>query len=161
VAPWRPCSCALGRRAPCRTPWRKGVEVGGEDAGGGLQSSSVRAEGNWAPWEEHTCLEEEEVCGGVQGLCAMGIRRRAQGAEVRLEMWRHGSREKLLLCLWRRRARLPALGFKGSREEGGEAWSNSSGARVPSAMGGAQLGREMAGRCSTAGRWEQLSREDV
>jgi hypothetical protein len=41
--------------------------------------------------------------------------------EGRLEMWCHGSREKLLLCLRRRRARLPALGFKGNREEGGDA----------------------------------------
>jgi hypothetical protein len=55
----------------------------------------------------------------------------------------------------------PALGFKGNREEGGEAWSSSNGARVPSAIGGARLGREMAGRCSTAGRWERLSREDA
>jgi hypothetical protein len=91
----------------------------------------------------------------------MGIRHRAQRAEVRLEMWRHGSREKLLMCLWRRRARLPALGFKGNKEEGGEAWSSSNGARVSSAMGGARLGREMARRCSTARRWERLSREDA
>jgi hypothetical protein len=77
------------------------------------------------------------------------------------EEWRHGSREKLLLCLWRRRARLPALGFKGNKEEGGEAWSSSNGARVPSIMGEAWLGREMAGRCSTAVRWERLSREDA
>jgi hypothetical protein len=51
-----------------------------------------------------------------------------------LEMWRHGSREKLLLCLRRRRARLPALGFKGNREEGGDVWSSSNEARASSAM---------------------------
>jgi hypothetical protein len=44
--------------------WRlaeaQGVEVGGEDAGGGLRSSGVRAKGSLAPWEERTRLEDEE-----------------------------------------------------------------------------------------------------
>jgi hypothetical protein len=35
-----------------------GVEVGGEDTGGGLRSSGVRANGSLAPWEECTRLEE-------------------------------------------------------------------------------------------------------
>jgi hypothetical protein len=48
-----------------RPPDAQGLEVGGEDAGGGLRSSGVRAKGSLAPCEERTLLEEEE-----ERLCA-------------------------------------------------------------------------------------------
>jgi hypothetical protein len=73
-------------------PTRRGVEVGGEDAGGGLRSSDVRAKGSLAPCEEHTLLEEEE-----ERLCAWELLQKTgcrgeEGRELAAEAGAEGSR---------------------------------------------------------------------
>ena len=124
-----------------RPPDAQGVVVGGEDAGGGLRSSSVRAKGSLAPCEEHTLLEEEE-----ERLCAWELLQKTgcrgeEGRELAAEAGAEGSRAHGGLAIALGKGLPAAMPWrKGGRQGGRELSFLRWGRRPPAARGGRSKG---------------------